>query len=202
MMRVHRLGRYLLSLLLVATVAAPAMADAAKLRIGYQQGARLIILKAHGTVEERPALSGVAVAWVEIAARPVLLEALGAGSIDFTMTGEAPSAARPKLLLLDEPLDALDALTRLEMQELLEQVWREQGCTAVLVAHDVAEGVSLADRVIVLEDGLVALEQTIALARPRPRGNAELGAIEGAIIECLMQRGGRGAEQPAYAAAR
>jgi sulfonate transport system ATP-binding protein len=110
--------------------------------------------------------------------------------------------ARPKLLLLDEPLGALDALTRLEMQELLEKVWREQGCTAVLVTHDVAEAVSLADRVIVLEDGVVALEQTIAHARPRPRGNAELGAIEGAIIERLMRRGGRGAEQPAYATAR
>jgi ABC-type taurine transport system ATPase subunit len=201
-MRVHRLGRYLLSLLLVATVAAPAMADAAKLGIGYQKGGALIILKADGTVEKRLALRGVAVARVEFAAGPVLLEALGAGSIDLAMTGEAPSVARPNPLLLDEPLDALDALTRLEMQELLEQVGREQGCTAVLVAHDVAEGASLADRVIVLEDGVVALEQTIAHARPRPRGNAELGAIEGAIIERLMRRGGRGAEQPAYATAR
>jgi sulfonate transport system substrate-binding protein len=67
MMRVHRLGRYLLSLLLVATVAAPAMADAAKLRIGYQKGGTLIILKAHGTVEKRLALQGVAVEWVEFA---------------------------------------------------------------------------------------------------------------------------------------
>jgi hypothetical protein len=198
MMRVHRLGRYLLPLLPVATVAAPAMADAAKLRIGYQQGGTLITLKAHGTVEKRLALHGVAVAWVEFAAGPVLLEALGAGSIDLAMTGEAPSVARPKPRLLDEPLDAL---TRLERQELLEQVWREHGCTAVLVAHVVAEGVSLADRVIVLEDGVVALEQTIALARPRPRGNAELRAIEGAIIERLMRRGGRGAEQAAYATA-
>jgi sulfonate transport system substrate-binding protein len=90
MMRVHRLGRSLLSLLLVATVAAPAVADAAKLRIGYQKGGTLIILKAHGTVEKRLALQGVAVEWVEFAAGPVLLEALGAGSIDFGMTGEAP----------------------------------------------------------------------------------------------------------------
>jgi sulfonate transport system substrate-binding protein len=89
-MRVHRLGRCLLSLLLVATVAAPAMADAAKLRIGYQKGATLIILKAHGTVEKRLALQGVAVEWVEFAAGPVLLEALGAASIDFGMTGKAP----------------------------------------------------------------------------------------------------------------
>jgi sulfonate transport system ATP-binding protein len=110
--------------------------------------------------------------------------------------------ACPKLLLLDEPLGALDALTRLEMQELLEQVWQEQGCTAVLVTHDVAEAVALADRIIVLEDGVIALDQAITQPRPRPHGSAELGAIEGAIVERLMRRGGRDAARPTYAAAR
>jgi hypothetical protein len=61
---VHRLGRHLLSLLLVAVLAAPAMADAAKLHIGYQKGGTLIILKAHRAVEKRLAPQGGA-------ARPV-----------------------------------------------------------------------------------------------------------------------------------
>ena len=48
-------------------------------------------------------------------------------------------AGHPKVLLLDEPMGALDALTRIEMQNLVENLWREQGFTAVLVTHDVAE---------------------------------------------------------------
>jgi ABC-type nitrate/sulfonate/bicarbonate transport system substrate-binding protein len=104
---VHRLGRYLLSLLLVAVLAAPAMADA-KRRIGYQKGGTLIILKAHGAVEKRLAPQGVGVEWVEFAAGPVLLEALGAGSIDFGLTGEAPpifaqAAGNPLLYVGVEP---------------------------------------------------------------------------------------------------
>ena len=61
--------------------------------------------------------------------------------------------SRPRFLALDEPLGALDALTRIEMQQLLESVWRRERFTAVLVTHDVAEAVSLADRIVLLEDG-------------------------------------------------
>ena len=57
------------------------------------------------------------------------------------------------MLAFDEPLGALDALTRISMQRLLERVWRDQGFTAILVTHDVAEAVALADRVLVIEDG-------------------------------------------------
>jgi sulfonate transport system ATP-binding protein len=53
--------------------------------------------------------------------------------------------------LLDEPLGALDALTRLEMQSLIERLWKEQGFTAILVTHDVSEAVQLADRIILLD---------------------------------------------------
>ena len=62
--------------------------------------------------------------------------------------------SRPRLLALDEPLGALDALTRIEMQRLLERVWLEQRFTAVLVTHDVAEAVALADRVVLVEEGV------------------------------------------------
>jgi sulfonate transport system ATP-binding protein len=93
--------------------------------------------------------------------------------------------SRPKLLLLDEPFGALDALTRLEMQALVETVWLEQKFTAVLVTHDVAEAVMLADRVIVLEDGVVALDLKVALERPRRRGDGAVTALEAALLDRL-----------------
>ncbi|CDN43391.1 ATP-binding cassette domain-containing protein, partial [Paenibacillus sp. P22] len=81
-------------------------------------------------------------------------------------------AGQPGLLLLDEPLGALDALTRIEMQRLIERLWEEQGFTAVLVTHDVSEAVALADRVILVEDGVISLDVEIRLARPRERDSA------------------------------
>ena len=64
--------------------------------------------------------------------------------------------SHPRVLAFDEPLGALDALTRISMQRLLERVWHDQGFTAILVTHDVAEAVALADRVLVIEDGRIA----------------------------------------------
>jgi sulfonate transport system ATP-binding protein len=96
--------------------------------------------------------------------------------------------SKPKLMLLDEPLGALDALTRLEMQTLVEQVWREQGFTAILVTHDVGEAVALADRVVVLEEGLVGNIWTVDAPRPRRRGDKYLAEIEADILDRLMRR--------------
>jgi len=62
---------------------------------------------------------------------------------------------QPRLLLLDEPLGALDALTRIEMQQLIERLWQQHGFTVLLVTHDVSEAVAIADRVILIEDGEV-----------------------------------------------
>ena len=87
-------------------------------------------------------------------------------------------SASPPILALDEPLGALDALTRIEMQELLERVWRGQGFTAVLVTHDVAEAVALADRVVVLDAGRIALDLAIPLPRPRRHGAAEVARLK------------------------
>ena len=78
-------------------------------------------------------------------------------------------ASDPKILLLDEPLGALDALTRMEMQALIERLWKEKGITALLVTHDVGEAVYLADRVILIEEGEITMDQSIELARPRER---------------------------------
>jgi sulfonate transport system ATP-binding protein len=90
----------------------------------------------------------------------------------------------PRLLLLDEPLGALDALTRVEMQGLLEGLWHEQGFTAFLITHDVEEAVVLADRVVLIENGKVALDIKVNLPRPRQRGSA----VFARTVETLVQR--------------
>ncbi|MGZ5903988.1 MAG: ATP-binding cassette domain-containing protein [Reyranella sp.] len=95
-------------------------------------------------------------------------------------------ASRPNLLALDEPLGALDALTRIEMQGLLESVWQEEGFTAVLVTHDVTEAVMLGDRVVLIEDGIVKLEVDVPIARPRRRGSPQVAALEERILSHLF----------------
>jgi sulfonate transport system ATP-binding protein len=94
--------------------------------------------------------------------------------------------SRPRVLAFDEPLGALDALTRISMQRLLERVWRDQGFTAILVTHDVAEAVALADRVLVIDEGRIAHDVTVNVARPRERGSAELASLEGSILSHLL----------------
>ncbi|MDC8756364.1 ATP-binding cassette domain-containing protein [Janthinobacterium fluminis] len=93
----------------------------------------------------------------------------------------------PQLLLFDEPLGALDALTRIEMQQLIETLWLARGFTAVLVTHDVAEAVALADRVILIEDGRIALDVRVDLPRPRARGSAGFAAIEQRILAQVLR---------------
>jgi sulfonate transport system ATP-binding protein len=95
--------------------------------------------------------------------------------------------SRPKILAFDEPLGALDALTRISMQQLLERVWREQGFTAILVTHDVAEAITLADRVIVIDNGVIALNLRLDLPRPRERGAGEVARLEGRILRELLR---------------
>ena len=94
----------------------------------------------------------------------------------------------PRLLLLDEPLGALDALTRVEMHRLIEDLWQANGFTALLVTHDVQEAVALADRVILIEDGRIALNEPIALARPRSQGDPAFAALEKRILDRVLQR--------------
>ncbi|WP_439535534.1 ATP-binding cassette domain-containing protein [Methyloversatilis sp.] len=92
----------------------------------------------------------------------------------------------PRLLLLDEPLGALDALTRIEMQQLIESLWLEQGFTAILVTHDVQEAVALADRVLLIEDGEIALDVDVRLARPRERASNGFSAYEARILSRVL----------------
>jgi sulfonate transport system ATP-binding protein len=92
----------------------------------------------------------------------------------------------PQLLLLDEPLGALDALTRIEMQQLIESLWIARGFTAVLVTHDVQEAVVLADRIVLIENGRLAMDVPVGLARPRARGSAGFGALEKEVLDCVL----------------
>ena len=94
--------------------------------------------------------------------------------------------SRPGLLLLDEPLGALDALTRFEMQDLLAEAWQEQRLTAVLVTHDVAEAVRLADRVLLLEHGTVTMDVVNPEPRPRRIRSTAAAELEERILQRLM----------------
>jgi sulfonate transport system ATP-binding protein len=94
---------------------------------------------------------------------------------------------QPSLLLLDEPLGALDALTRLEMQGLIERLWQQHGCTTVLVTHDVSEAVTLADRVVLLEEGRVALDLPVELPRSRDPADSRFVALEQHILQRVLQ---------------
>ncbi|MBW4687904.1 MAG: ATP-binding cassette domain-containing protein [Komarekiella atlantica HA4396-MV6] len=96
--------------------------------------------------------------------------------------------SQPRLLLLDEPLGALDALTRIEMQGLIERLWQEQGFTSLLVTHDVEEAVALADRVIVIEEGKIALDVSVELPRPRDRSSEVFVNIRETVLERVMNR--------------
>lgn len=93
---------------------------------------------------------------------------------------------KPRLLLLDEPLGALDALTRLEMQRLIEQLWQEHGFTVLLVTHDVSEAVHVADRILLIEDGQIGLDLPIDSPRPRHVGQAGLAALEARVLNRVL----------------
>ena len=95
---------------------------------------------------------------------------------------------RPRLLLLDEPLGALDALTRIEMQQLIERLWREHGFTALLVTHDVAEAVALADRVVLIEDQTIAFDEPVRIARPRSRAADGFAFLEERVLRRVLRQ--------------
>jgi len=94
--------------------------------------------------------------------------------------------SRPRLLALDEPLGALDALTRISMQGLVERVWRAQRFTSILVTHDVSEAIALADRILLIEDGRIALDLDVPLGWPRQRGTPAFANLEKIVLDRLF----------------
>lgn len=91
----------------------------------------------------------------------------------------------PKLLLLDEPFAALDALTRIRMHRLIIDLWQRHTPAVLLVTHDVDEAILLADRIIVLQHGRIADALQVDLARPRDNGQAGFNAIRTRLLALL-----------------
>lgn len=106
--------------------------------------------------------------------------------------GEAQRAAlaralvrEPKLLLLDEPFAALDALTRLKMQRLIHDLACVHGPATLLVTHDVEEAILLADRILVLQDGQIGFDTRVALPHPRRTGGADFENLRDTLLREL-----------------
>ncbi len=99
--------------------------------------------------------------------------------------GEAQRAAlaralvrEPELLLLDEPFAALDALTRLRMHGLVFDLWQKHRPAVLLVTHDIGEAITLADRILVLDNGRFTREISVNLDHPRRRSGPEASRLE------------------------
>ncbi|MCH7305843.1 ABC transporter ATP-binding protein [Acinetobacter sp. NIPH 1869] len=91
---------------------------------------------------------------------------------------------RPKILLLDEPFGALDALTRANLQKELQRIWQAEKITMIIVTHDVEEAVFLGDRVVVMQPnpGRIKRIVPVHLPHPRVREDVRLAAIRNDIL--------------------
>jgi NitT/TauT family transport system ATP-binding protein/sulfonate transport system ATP-binding protein len=96
-------------------------------------------------------------------------------------------ANHPKVLLLDEPFGALDAFTRMQMQDELLRIWQDKGTTMMLVTHDVDEAIYLSDRVVVMSPRPSKVERVIDvdISRPRARNYPEFLHLRTKILEIL-----------------
>jgi ABC-type nitrate/sulfonate/bicarbonate transport system ATPase subunit len=93
----------------------------------------------------------------------------------------------PKVLLLDEPLGALDAFTRMRMQDEVLGLWQARRTTMLLVTHDIDEAIYMSDRIMIMTQRPGKIEKTIpiALARPRDRSHQDFLRLRGDILELL-----------------
>jgi ABC-type nitrate/sulfonate/bicarbonate transport system ATPase subunit len=93
----------------------------------------------------------------------------------------------PKVLLLDEPLGALDAFTRMRMQDEVLRLWEARGTTMLLVTHDIDEAIYMSDRIVIMSPRPGRIERiiTVDLARPRQRSSPEFLHLRGNILEML-----------------
>lgn len=93
----------------------------------------------------------------------------------------------PKVLLLDEPLGALDAFTRMKMQDEVLRLWQTRGTTMLLVTHDIDEAIYMSDRIVIMtpRPGRIDRTITVDLERPRQRNGAEFLRLRSEILELL-----------------
>ncbi len=105
---------------------------------------------------------------------------------------------RPSILLLDEPLGALDAFTRMNMQDEIIRIWQERKTTMIMVTHDIDEALYLSDRVVVMTPGPARIEKIIPVPLPRPRARSmpDFLLLRADILK-ILHFGGRVLE-PAY----
>lgn len=146
-------------------------------------------------------LAGVPVVAARAQAR-ALLERFGLDGFERAWPSELSGGMRQRLallrtfltprdvLLLDEPFGALDALTRREMQEWLQEVWRQDGRSVLLVTHDIEEALVLSDAIYVMSARPGRIVRRIEVDLPRPRGaldttSARFGALKAQVIEAL-----------------
>jgi sulfonate transport system ATP-binding protein len=94
---------------------------------------------------------------------------------------------RPDILLLDEPLGALDSLTRAYLQNELLRIWQRERITMIMVTHDVEEAAYLSDKIVVMEPrpGRIKAVVPVALERPRHRASAQFAAVKDEIFSLL-----------------
>lgn len=99
-------------------------------------------------------------------------------------------AARPRVLLLDEPFSALDPFTKMDLQEHLLRIWADDRPTLLLVTHDLEEALVLADRIVVLRGHPGRIHETVPveLPRPRQRTDAAFHAYKQRLLEALDVR--------------
>jgi sulfonate transport system ATP-binding protein len=99
----------------------------------------------------------------------------------------------PKVLLLDEPLGALDAFTRMRMQDEVLRLWQARRTTMLLVTHDIDEAIYMSDRIIIMTQRPGKIEQAIqiALERPRDRSSSDFLRLRGDILELLHFAGNK-----------
>jgi ABC-type nitrate/sulfonate/bicarbonate transport system ATPase subunit len=102
----------------------------------------------------------------------------------------------PKILLLDEPLGALDAFTRMRMQDEMLRVWQARRTTMLLVTHDIDEAIYMGDRLVIMTPRPGRIDRIIdlTLARPRQRNSPEFLNLRGEILELLHLSGRSGEE--------
>jgi ABC-type nitrate/sulfonate/bicarbonate transport system ATPase subunit len=93
----------------------------------------------------------------------------------------------PKVLLLDEPLGALDAFTRMRMQDEVLRLWEARGTTMLLVTHDIDEAIYMSDSIVIMTPRPGRIERTIpiTLERPRQRNSPEFLRLRSEILELL-----------------
>ena len=142
-----------------------------------------------GTVRSAPTETRVAELLHEVG-----LAGLGAALPKQLSGGQAQRVAiarglfnRPKLLLLDEPFSAVDAFTRMKLQDLLLRLAHQHGITVLMVTHDIDEAVHVSDRVLVMaaDPGTVRAEVDIALPRPRDREHPGVPALSAQVRQAL-----------------